>query len=82
MEREAAYLRFSFPKVYDNTSKEAFAHSISSAYRIGKLNYVTYSNIYIRSSGNKQTDKDFLEILKNVDPIASSLVEFVTSFDQ
>lgn len=81
MEREAAYLRFSFPKPYDNVSQEAFAHSISSAYRTGKLNYVTYSHIFVRSSGNEQMDKDFLEILKNVDPIASSLVEFVKTFD-
>ena len=81
MEHDAAYLRFSFPKPSENITLEEFAHSISSVYRRGKLNYVTYSEILIRTSGNKQYDKDFISILENVDPIASSLVKFVTSFN-
>ena len=81
MEHEAAYLRFSFPKPSDNMTTEEFAHSISSVYRRGKLNYVTYSHILVRTSGNKQKYKDFLNVMENVDPIASSLVKIVTSFD-
>ena len=81
MDRSDAKLRFSFPKPYENMSLEAFAHSISSVYRRGKLNYVSYSDIEIRSSGDKQKDKEFLNILENVDPIASCIAKIVNSFD-
>ena len=77
---DAAYLRFSFPRPSENMTLEEFAHSISSVYRRGKLNYVVYDKILIKTSGNKDTDKKFLNIMENVDPIASSLVKFVVSF--
>lgn len=81
MDREVANLRFTLPKPSDNLSLEGLAHSISSAYRTGKLNYVVYGNIFIKTSGDKQRDNEFLGILRNVDPIASTIVKIVTSFD-
>lgn len=80
MDYDNAYLRFSFPKPSENTTLEEFAHSISSVYRRGKLNYVTYDSILVKTSGSMAKDKEFLNIMENVDPIASSLVKFVQSF--
>lgn len=81
MERNDAVLRFSFPKPYENMSLEAFAHSISSVYRTGKLNYVSYKEINILSSKDREKDKEFLNILETVDPMAFCIAKIVNVFD-
>ena len=81
MTHDAAYLRFAIPRSNsDNMSMEEVAHCVSTTYRRGKLNYVTYDNIYLKTSGNDKRDQDFLSILERVDPIASSLVKIVKEF--